>query len=284
MHPNDFNPPVENADNNHIDNPNGANHPNNNDFNQNNQGTETDFPNPNEVNDLDLNNYEDPNHTSVNFDDLVFIPDTNETPEIESTQNLHESPSDDDHFNTQHQGDSTSTYSHIPNPKREPLIIRLSNPPPNENQETQPKPEESTQNQNADNNATDEIADEDKWKCPICLEGLQQPVVTRCGHVFCWPCIHEWLRRSQTCPVCHGQLEERHLIPIYGQGDDADLSSPPPPKPEYRNVGRNQVFNLAFVQLILQDFQTRYHNFFYNNPSLYVQLFAIIFFIISFYV
>jgi E3 ubiquitin-protein ligase RNF5 len=81
-----------------------------------------------------------------------------------------------------------------------------------------------------------DIPDEDKWKCPICLESLQQPVVTRCGHAFCWPCITEWLRRSNSCPVCHGEVQGEHLIPIYGQGAPADIAEPPPPRPEYREA------------------------------------------------
>ena len=29
--------------------------------------------------------------------------------------------------------------------------------------------------------------------CNICLEQDNDPVVTLCGHLFCWPCIFQWL-------------------------------------------------------------------------------------------
>lgn len=28
------------------------------------------------------------------------------------------------------------------------------------------------------------------YECTICLESAQEPVVTKCGHIFCWPCIY----------------------------------------------------------------------------------------------
>jgi hypothetical protein len=70
----------------------------------------------------------------------------------------------------------------------------------------------------------------EKWKCVICFGSLQQPVVTPCGRMFCWPCISEWLNRSSSCPGCTGVIDRSNLIPVYGQGVSADLTAPPPPR------------------------------------------------------
>ena len=28
------------------------------------------------------------------------------------------------------------------------------------------------------------------FECTICLESAKEPIVTKCGHIFCWPCIY----------------------------------------------------------------------------------------------
>lgn len=59
------------------------------------------------------------------------------------------------------------------------------------------------------------------FDCNICLELAQDPVVTLCGHLFCWPCIYRWLKMrafSQECPVCKASIVEENLIPLYGRG------------------------------------------------------------------
>lgn len=35
--------------------------------------------------------------------------------------------------------------------------------------------------------------DKNVYECSICLENAKSPVVTRCGHIFCWPCIYSVL-------------------------------------------------------------------------------------------
>jgi E3 ubiquitin-protein ligase RNF5 len=59
------------------------------------------------------------------------------------------------------------------------------------------------------------------FDCNICLELAQDPVVTLCGHLFCWPCLYRWLQMHsicQECPVCKAIVEEERVIPLYGRG------------------------------------------------------------------
>lgn len=61
------------------------------------------------------------------------------------------------------------------------------------------------------------------FSCNICLELAQDPVVTQCGHLYCWPCIYKWLQVFpeawlQVCPVCKAGLSEELVIPLYGRG------------------------------------------------------------------
>ncbi|KQK00498.1 hypothetical protein BRADI_3g49870v3 [Brachypodium distachyon] len=67
------------------------------------------------------------------------------------------------------------------------------------------------------------------FDCNVCLEFAVEPVVTLCGHLYCWPCIYEWLRRRghaddrsvstrQPCPVCKAALTLDSFVPLYGRG------------------------------------------------------------------
>lgn len=46
--------------------------------------------------------------------------------------------------------------------------------------------------------------------CPICLDSVNVPKVTKCGHVYCWSCILKYFSLSEEvyrrCPVCAGQV------------------------------------------------------------------------------
>ncbi|KAL2327668.1 hypothetical protein Fmac_021095 [Flemingia macrophylla] len=67
----------------------------------------------------------------------------------------------------------------------------------------------------------------DCFDCNICLESAHDPVVTLCGHLYCWPCIYKWLDvqsssvepdQQQTCPVCKAEICQTSLVPLYGHG------------------------------------------------------------------
>ncbi|KAK4255790.1 hypothetical protein QN277_008743 [Acacia crassicarpa] len=78
------------------------------------------------------------------------------------------------------------------------------------------------------------VADSDNnccFECNICLESAHDPVVTLCGHLYCWPCIFRWLQVQNssdedhdddqlkpTCPVCKADLSHTSLVPLYGRG------------------------------------------------------------------
>src|SRR4051812_24202776 len=72
-----------------------------------------------------------------------------------------------------------------------------------------------------------------------------------CGHLFCWPCLHQWLdtrpNRPQ-CPVCKASISKDKVIPLYGRGstdntDPRDKAVPPRPRGQ-RTEDSSQVFHI----------------------------------------
>ena len=48
--------------------------------------------------------------------------------------------------------------------------------------------------------------------CAICLIPPTLPVITRCAHVFCRPCIEKALEKDKRCPLCRGECEGTDLV------------------------------------------------------------------------
>jgi hypothetical protein len=84
------------------------------------------------------------------------------------------------------------------------------------------------------------------FTCTVCLDTAKEPVVTKCGHLFCWPCLYRWAETYAgtgahgvvACPVCKGGIDvhrQGDVIPLRGTTDEAHdaqpASSGPQPAP-----------------------------------------------------
>ncbi|XP_069548479.1 E3 ubiquitin-protein ligase RNF185 isoform X2 [Brachyistius frenatus] len=97
------------------------------------------------------------------------------------------------------------------------------------------------------------------FECNICLDTARDAVISMCGHLFCWPCLHQWLETRpsrQQCPVCKAGISREKVIPLYGRGsssqDDPRLKTPPRPpgqrtEPESRGGTSTQAITKATV-------------------------------------
>ncbi|KAJ7548904.1 hypothetical protein O6H91_07G032300 [Diphasiastrum complanatum] len=76
-----------------------------------------------------------------------------------------------------------------------------------------------------------EVSNVGSYECNVCLDMAVEPVLTSCGHLFCWPCLYQWLyvhSEDEECPVCKGAVTERDIIPIYGRGNATIPARPSP--------------------------------------------------------
>lgn len=88
--------------------------------------------------------------------------------------------------------------------------------------------DESAPSQNNSDNGT--------FECNICLDTARDAVVSMCGHLFCWPCLHQWLETRptrQVCPVCKAGISKEKVVPLYGRGstNQQDPRDKVPPRP-----------------------------------------------------
>ena len=82
------------------------------------------------------------------------------------------------------------------------------------------------------------------FDCNICLDIARDPVVTCCGHLYCWPCLYRWLHvhsDAKECPVCKGEVTFKSVTPIYGRANNVcepeeDSSLKIPHRPQARRV------------------------------------------------
>ena len=93
------------------------------------------------------------------------------------------------------------------------------------------------------------------FECNICLDTAKDAVISMCGHLFCWPCLHQWLETrpiKQTCPVCKAAISKDKVIPLYGRGATKHEDPRNNVPPLLLDRGQNQKIMLDFLVLGLE--------------------------------
>ncbi|KAH8300567.1 hypothetical protein KR044_003576 [Drosophila immigrans] len=127
---------------------------------------------------------------------------------------------------------------------------------------TTPTAENSSSSSNSNSNDKDREQDESLYECNICLDTAKDAVVSMCGHLFCWPCLHQWLLtrpNRKLCPVCKAAVDKDKVIPLYGRNSTrqedprnkvpprpAGQRTEPEPAPGFRGFGFGDGFQISF--------------------------------------
>ncbi|CAN8254311.1 unnamed protein product [Cochlearia groenlandica] len=113
------------------------------------------------------------------------------------------------------------------------------------------------------------------FDCNICLDLSKEPVLTCCGHLYCWPCLHQWLQISDAkeCPVCKGEVTPKTVTPIYGRGNhkreiEESLDTKTPMRPHARRIEslRNTIQRSPFT-IPVEEMIRRIHSRFDRDSS-----------------
>jgi len=67
----------------------------------------------------------------------------------------------------------------------------------------------------ADDADTEEAAQPTpKERCMLCLDSIEHPTCTPCGHLYCWVCICQSLNSKEECPLCRQKAVHRQLVVV----------------------------------------------------------------------
>ncbi|GKZ18628.1 hypothetical protein AbraIFM66951_007648 [Aspergillus brasiliensis] len=78
-----------------------------------------------------------------------------------------------------------------------------------------------------------QIRIESQDTCPICLDNLEQPVITACAHAFDRPCIEQVIERQHKCPMCRAEIPDTTTLvsPAVEMGESTDTVDADPDNP-----------------------------------------------------
>ncbi|KAJ5851115.1 hypothetical protein N7455_010971 [Penicillium solitum] len=74
---------------------------------------------------------------------------------------------------------------------------------------------------------------ESQEMCAICLDNLEQPVITACAHSYCRGCIEQVIERQHKCPLCRADINETNTLvsPAVELGEGTDTVEADPDSP-----------------------------------------------------
>ncbi|PYI09985.1 hypothetical protein BO78DRAFT_435423 [Aspergillus sclerotiicarbonarius CBS 121057] len=78
-----------------------------------------------------------------------------------------------------------------------------------------------------------QIRIESQDTCPICLDNLEQPVITACAHAFDRGCIEQVIERQHKCPMCRTEIQDTSTLvsPAVEMGESIDTVVADPDNP-----------------------------------------------------
>ncbi|PKU75191.1 uncharacterized protein LOC110098872 [Dendrobium catenatum] len=147
-------------------------------------------------------------------------------------------------------------------PSPEQLMLEIMNPQQSlATTGKQKAPAEVATSESSEKEAEEKNKCATNFDCYICFDIAKEPVVTSCGHLFCWPCLYQWLHvhsDDKECPVCKGEVSEAIVTPIYGRGcsrsdienkdeenSASGLSIPPRPRGNRRESWRQHFYSIS---------------------------------------
>ncbi|CAI7721360.1 hypothetical protein PVIIG_01054 [Plasmodium vivax India VII] len=161
---------------------------------------------------------------------------------------------EDDIYKENADGKAEATNGQDPN-QGETNKMEEKSPISKDNQNVEPtnanntSEEKNKTEENAKKNTTSENDGRSTFECNICFDDVRDPVVTKCGHLFCWLCLCAWIKKNNDCPVCKAEVSRENVIPLYGRGKNSsehkysNVEEPRPTPKRKESVRRNNGYS-----------------------------------------
>ncbi|KAJ6715839.1 E3 UBIQUITIN-PROTEIN LIGASE RNF5-RELATED [Salix koriyanagi] len=122
-------------------------------------------------------------------------------------------------------------------------------------------------------NGKEARSDRSVFDCNVCLDMAQDPILTCCGHLFCWSCFYQLsyvYSNVKECLVCMEEVADTSIIPIYGNGNTNDnnklkskesgLKVPPRPSAQRVESMRQQLINRGVFSSSIEERMRHFGN------------------------
>ncbi|KAJ5134623.1 hypothetical protein N7526_005988, partial [Penicillium atrosanguineum] len=78
-----------------------------------------------------------------------------------------------------------------------------------------------------------QIQIESQEMCAICLDNLEDPVITACAHAYCRGCVEQVIERQHKCPLCRADIKDTSTLvsPAADMGESPDTVVADPNNP-----------------------------------------------------
>eukprot|EP01132_Coremiostelium_polycephalum_P002491 gene2491-3083_t len=108
-------------------------------------------------------------------------------------------------------------------------------------------------NNNSQQQVKVEESSDDSLSCPICLDMLKEPFISKCGHSYCYQCITTHLSKHHNCPLCSNYLNRDQIFPNFALNNFVEklssrnnLISTPPIK-QFHNTLSNENLSISDI-------------------------------------
>lgn len=61
---------------------------------------------------------------------------------------------------------------------------------------------------------TEKIKHGESFECPVCLDVVEDPIITKCVHIMCRLCANQQIGRNKNCPLCKTQLSMQDVTTV----------------------------------------------------------------------